>query len=248
MDRIKHKNRCSSDRPDSGVDFEVSSKSILVNQNRLENRYTGDLEDVYLANTLALGGATAVGVDHIQTLLSMLTDPLTIEDVPGDMMELASDILTHFNQAVDSMTLNNSIFLHRKALASCAGHPEHWKSLLELSEAHLIEFRVAGDMKALQEAVSLLRELHLIQPNQCRKFWFKAIQSDEEAIALTISGTDLLQVFQQSGNSSDLDMGIAQLKAAHPNHGRSLSNLAHAVWTRFQGCDAQDLDEAIQLH
>ncbi|KAJ7783932.1 CHAT domain-containing protein [Mycena maculata] len=249
----------------------------------------GNLRDVQVATVIA--AATTVGVDRIQSLLSMHTDLLTIEDVPMDMMELASDILTHFNQAVDSMTLNNSIFLHREALAFPGRHPEHWKSLLELSEALLIEFRVAGDMKALQEAVSLLRELHLIQPNrwaslcmalmmegtqtsndlQMPEIWAlcqKAIESDAETMALGISGTNLVQVFEQSGKPSDLDAGIAQLKEAqfrlswgHPGCGsslsdvasavwtRSLNNLAVAVWTRFeQQGDAQDLDEAIHLH
>ncbi|KAJ7737609.1 CHAT domain-containing protein [Mycena maculata] len=242
--------------------------------------YTGDLEDVHLAAMAILTGATAVGADDIQTLLSMHTGLLAIEDVvPMDMMKLASDILTHFNQAVDSMTLNNSIFLHREALAFSARHPEYCRSLLELSEALLIQFRVAGDMEVLEEVVSLLQELHLIQPNRwaslcvalitedtqtSNQLWMqeilalnqKAIQSDEEAIALVISGTDFLQVFQQSGNPSDLDAGIAQLKQAwfqlswgHPHHDSSLSNLASAVMTRFeQRGDAQDLDEAIQLY
>ncbi|KAJ7737592.1 CHAT domain-containing protein [Mycena maculata] len=239
--------------------------------------YTGDLEDVYAAATLA--GAAAVGYDDIQTLLSMLTDPLTIEDVPGDMMELASDILTHFNQAVDLGTLNNSIFLHREALAFWVGHPEHWKSLLELSEALLIQFRVAGDMEALQEAVSLLRDHHLIQPNRwaslcvalimegtqtSNHLWMqefralgqKAMESDKKAIALGISGTNLLQVFQQSGNPTDPDASIALLKEGQfqlswgqQNRGTSLNNLAIAVLTRFeQQGDAQDINEAIQLY
>ncbi|KAJ7774138.1 CHAT domain-containing protein [Mycena maculata] len=243
--------------------------------------YTGDLGDVHSATLLAsvAHGVICVHDDDVRVLLSRHIDSLDVQDVPVDMVTFASHIFEHFNQAMESGTLNTSIFLHRKALAyRVPSHPERWRSLLELSEALLSEFHVTGVMKALQEAISLLRELHLIQPNRWASLcvalimegtqtsshlWTqeilalgqRAIESDGEAIALGVSGTDFVQVFQQSGNLSDLDVGIAQLKEGHfqlswghPTWVAVINNLASAVGTRFdQRGDAQDIDEAIQL-
>ncbi|KAJ7747449.1 tetratricopeptide repeat-containing protein [Mycena maculata] len=237
--------------------------------------YTGDLEDVHLAVIFANAATLGVYGINLQPLFPMNTDPLTVEDVPRDMMELAANIVTHFNQAVDSATLNNCIFLHREALASRVRHPEHWKSLLELSGALLIQFRVAGNMEALQETISLLRELHRIQPNRWASFCAalimegnplkllemgnvmqEAMQLDEDARAFMKLGTHFAQTFEQSGNLSDLDTGIAQLRQGHfrlswghPAWGGMINNLATALQSRFeQRGEGQDINEAIQLH
>ncbi|KAJ7753922.1 CHAT domain-containing protein [Mycena maculata] len=82
------------------------------------------------------------------------------------------------------------------------------------------------------------------------------MDSDEEALDIGLLGTNLVQVFQQSGNLSDLDAGISQLKEAHfrlsQGHcewGAVLDNLASAVQTRFeQQGDVRDINAAIQLH
>ncbi|KAJ7715157.1 hypothetical protein DFH07DRAFT_1015389 [Mycena maculata] len=204
--------------------------------------YTADLQDVQLATVFS--GAAGIELQLAPTLdvrfwIESETDVAAIEDSPDDMMAFASDILPRFNQAVDSENLKTSIFLHREALASRAAHPQRWSSLLELSDALLIEFRMTGELTGLQEAISLLKELHVIQPNRwaslCAalvmegvkladplQMWkleavdlFRnAMKCDEEAMDLGTSGAGFVEAFKNSGDLSALDTGIAQLKEA----------------------------------
>ncbi|KAJ7124332.1 CHAT domain-containing protein [Mycena epipterygia] len=233
--------------------------------------YTGSLRDVIMAIVPCVNGLDAQALSAVQADLS------PVEDDPEDMMACASAIFAHFNQAVDPETLDNVIFLHQEALPALP-HPQQWKSLYELSDALLLKYRVSGDVEALQEAVSLLRQLCLLQPNRwsslCAALLMagtatndpaqmheaaglvnKAEKSDEGLIS-RISGTSCVDAFRQSGNLSDLEAGISQLEEAefqlswgHSLRGTLIENLATAIQIRFEEQgNPQDIDQAMQLH
>ncbi|KAJ6599400.1 hypothetical protein B0H10DRAFT_1959160 [Mycena sp. CBHHK59/15] len=130
--------------------------------------YAPDLTDVQLA--LALRGGV-LGGDVKSVFADMLMEefdflPMEPEEAL-ETLRLASSILTDFQRSVDLATLTTTIFLYRTVLSlQGASDPNRWRSLCQLSDALLIRFRLTGENKDWHESISLLRELHRLQPNR----------------------------------------------------------------------------------
>ncbi|KAJ7939220.1 CHAT domain-containing protein [Mycena leptocephala] len=200
-----------------------------------------------------------------------------VEDDPAEMMNLAASTLTAFHQAINFSNLNNIAYLFQQAISEheLVG-PEQSKTLMKLANAHLLQFQVSSDRKKLQESVSLLRELHMIQPNyvhwlcvalltapqggahvqEVAELLRQALASDEEALELVQTGTNFLQVSQQSADPLDMTMAVLTLEKAktqlswgHSAQIPLMKTLGYAFSQRFQIMgEPTDLDRAIEIY
>ncbi|KAJ7090003.1 CHAT domain-containing protein, partial [Mycena epipterygia] len=190
--------------------------------------------------------------------------------------ELARSTLAEFHQSINISSLESAIGLYAKAIS---GQDSlgigNSRMMRQLTNAYLIQFRSTGDTERIDKSVSLLRQLHIVQPNQvsclCAALLAKsdrtnisdairliqeALKSDNEALELANTGTDSLQVFCQGGDDLKLDMAISALGAAsvqlswgHQKYTFIIGNLGIALHERFTGKgDPADLDVAIGLH
>ncbi|MFE3188016.1 tetratricopeptide repeat protein [Nocardia sp. NPDC059240] len=139
-----------------------------------------------------------------------------------------------------------AIDLWRRILAATpAGHPERAATMAILGEVLWDQYRRAGMLADLEEAVQL-----------CRQAVAAAATDDpNRAATLNTLGNALQTRFGRTGVLADLEesvrvgrQAVAAAPAGHPFRTRYLANLGVALQTRFERTDAlADLDEAIQL-
>ncbi|KAJ6629734.1 hypothetical protein B0H10DRAFT_2184301 [Mycena sp. CBHHK59/15] len=142
--------------------------------------YTAELEDVQMALAFRRGAA---GVDVRGLFPGTDLSDSEVEDDPWNMASCALTILADFHQSVDGALLDSAIFLHRQALSLWMPlHPRRWKSLFELSSCLIIRFGLTGEIAELHEAVSILRQLQLLQPNRSSCLYAALITGNQKMI------------------------------------------------------------------
>ncbi|KAJ7089999.1 CHAT domain-containing protein [Mycena epipterygia] len=162
---------------------------------------------------------------------------------PPDIVKLADNILADFHQSVNLSDLNNAVVIYKEAIS--AQDPlglDTSRTLRQLSTAQLIHFHATGNVAAVQEAISLLRQVHVTHPSQRG--------------SILGNLTSALRTRFETRDNQDLDSAMGLLRevldlhpAPHPNRVISLNNLATVLELRFQRRgDAGDLDGAIELH
>ncbi|KAJ7105926.1 CHAT domain-containing protein [Mycena epipterygia] len=243
--------------------------------------YTGQWKDVWIAGAIHRSLITAsisVISGPLQNLLSsqLNLDSLQVDESPANIVKLAGNILAEFHQSVNLSSLNTAIVLYEEALsAQDSLGPETSRTLRQLANSHLIQFRTTGDTDRVQKSISLVRQVHTAHPNQvsclCAALLSEAVitnileadgliqealKSGDKAFELAQSGIKFLEVFEQSGDDLNLDMAISALAAAgaqvpwgHHNYASVINNSGNALVKRFRTRgDSADLDNAIWLH
>ncbi|KAJ7210067.1 hypothetical protein GGX14DRAFT_565860 [Mycena pura] len=117
---------------------------------------------VLVAVVMDLDGPTLLRIPEAE----MQGDCSDVEDDPKDLLCCALSILDEFNSSVDAKALDTSIFLHREGLSLASPtHPQRFTLLWGLADALMIRCHLTGSLTDVKEAVTLLRELYIMQPN-----------------------------------------------------------------------------------
>jgi tetratricopeptide (TPR) repeat protein len=199
------------------------------------------------------------------------------------MTKLSISLREDFCQSVQSSSVSTAIRLYEDALSSQS--PANSKTLFSLSDALLMRFHLTGSMNDLNEGILRLREAVFLPsvpvPERIRclnslgaglylrfhqtdnvldilracAFCQEALKEDGKAHEALICGTELIDVFEQSGALEDLERAVGYLYTSlllrpppHPHRSRSLGNLASALLTRFkQKGNLGDLEDSIAL-
>ncbi|KAJ7120836.1 CHAT domain-containing protein [Mycena epipterygia] len=203
-------------------------------------------------------------------------DSADIEDNPSGIVDLAATICGIFHAAINVSTLNTAIAVYHEAIsANDLLGSEKLRTMRHLANALLILFRLTKNSNDLEEAISLLRELSVAQPNNisclCAALLAEpngrnaseaissvreAFKLDIEALMMRRTGMNFLKAFSESKHDSDLDMAVSTLKDAalkltwgDSHYADIMSMLGDAHLARFQHRrDAEDIDIAISLH
>ncbi|KAJ7090002.1 CHAT domain-containing protein [Mycena epipterygia] len=255
--------------------------------------YTSQWMDVQLAGLISafLTGLTS-DVSRMQRILILLIqnhglgcepqkfslDTWNGDESSSDIVTLAGSILADFHQSVNLANLSTAIALYEDPLsAQDLLGANTSRAHRQLANAHLIKFRATGATKEVRKAISLLRQLNVVQPNHvsclCAGLLAEyeitnvrevitlveqTLESEYALEELSSTGTDFLHVFERSGESdgSNLDKAISALETAavqvtwgHHRWAEIINNLGVALHAQFnRRGDARDLDNAIGLH
>ncbi|KAJ6601514.1 CHAT domain-containing protein [Mycena sp. CBHHK59/15] len=228
--------------------------------------FTSQLDDVNLAFAArfqAAGyGAFGTNMEKNLELMGYVSD---VEDDRGQIIALASSILNDFYQSMRSDNIATAISLHRKAPPlRQPSHPKRFKSLEELSDALLNQFRLTGQREDLYEAIFWLHELRLLLPNrtsllcaallhqtgtviefavlqEVRQLLATAAKRDEKGIESLQSGLQSFYFFQWSRYPWHLTAAISSLQLAeshlswgHVDRGTTVGKLAMVLLMQFQ--------------
>ncbi|KAJ7720746.1 hypothetical protein DFH07DRAFT_784288 [Mycena maculata] len=209
------------------------------------------------------------------TVLKMHT--MDVDDTPADIIDLATFLLSNFDQFVDLPNLQAAILLYQQT-----GEGQRIKSLSVLWELYTEQPKYVSCLCA-----ALLAGQETPRMTQAFVLFSKARESDTEAMTLARAGNNVLALFQQTQQDSNLHMAISILEAAanklswghykqgdlmikggarllistvpskpldtlelfkEPNEGQCLNNLACVLHDRFkQGGKMEDLEHAIAL-
>ncbi|KAJ7621633.1 CHAT domain-containing protein [Mycena polygramma] len=190
--------------------------------------FTADAEDLNWAMICRSGG-----IMDLVKLSDFATNPEAydlspVEDDPRDMMASAFGILEDFHRSFDSEALQRIVSLYQKALfVRAPSHPDRWKSLFELSEALLHQFRLDGKDEQYRKALSLLQDLHQVQPNRglylCAAF---LVRPDPETI---LEALLLFQGMRKSAlEATELANSVDEYAPTHSQLERAVCTLRKA--------------------
>ncbi|KAJ6532462.1 CHAT domain-containing protein [Mycena capillaripes] len=181
------------------------------------------------------------------SFVQMPSSRIDQDGIEALLKHLAVTLETRFREQGHTQDINETIELHREALALCGpSHPDHGGSLNNLAVAVQSRFEQQGDSKDIDEAIALHREaLALHGPSH-----------PHYSISLNNLAAAVQTRFEQHGDTKDIDEAIALHRRAlalrgpsHPHRSGSLNNLANAVQTRFeQQGNSKDIDETVELH
>lgn len=191
-------------------------------------------------------------------------------DNASDLFSCAMTTLSAFYESIDVSALDTAIRLHREALTLRAStDPNTWRSLFEISDALLIRVSLIKGGDDLEEGITLRRKIRVAQPNrilhlcaalltgskllevpndwqrllEAAHLFAEAMRLQIEAVESVQTGSNLLQVFGQSGNRSDLDTAISALEKAdhHMSWERGVvaTNMAVCLRERFALTDGR---------
>ncbi|KAJ7189717.1 CHAT domain-containing protein [Mycena pura] len=197
--------------------------------------YTWEVEDVSAANAMRHG---AHGAADVQKLFpdTELTD---YEDDPHDIMCCAITMVNDFHRAVDPMSLGDAVLLYREAISAWGpSHPQQWKAFWKLSQALLMQFHLDADMAQVDEAVSCMRQVQLMQFDrtlclcvalitgesgkaieysrllEASDILDRQLQSNQIADDWFATAQHHFQRFQQSGDIMAIDSAVTELQGA----------------------------------
>ncbi|KAJ7227002.1 CHAT domain-containing protein [Mycena pura] len=164
-------------------------------------------------------------------------------------MTLASDLLTSVHRAFDIGVLENAIALYKETLSlQVVSHEQHWRSLLELSEALLMQYHFTGDMSQLEEAFQTLgniQDLETAVANLRKATLLLSWGHMHRGAILGELGRMLSIRFEQKNDFKDLEEATElkrEVLALHP-----ASHPLHSGSFQWKG-DFKDIEEAIELH
>ncbi|KAJ7107457.1 hypothetical protein C8R44DRAFT_804627, partial [Mycena epipterygia] len=120
--------------------------------------YTGEWEDVKIAGTIC----ACLIMDKTSGLQAILraamdSDGLQVDEDPADVVELARSILAEFHQSVNKSSLDSAICLYEEAISGQDSLGiENSRTIRQLANAYLIQFRNTNDTGRIDRSVSLL--------------------------------------------------------------------------------------------
>ena len=191
-------------------------------------------------------------MDDLEEAITHFHHSLTLRppghsDRPNSLCNLATAILTRFQQLGQMEDLEEAINFHQQALALYPlNHPNRSSSLNNLANAISTRFEQLGQMEDLEVAIKYHRQALVLRPPG----------HPDRSSSLNNLATAVSTRFKQLGQMEDLEEAIKCHRQAlvlhppgHPNHSLSLNNLGEAVSTRFEQLgQMEDLEEAIMYH
>ncbi|KAJ7438299.1 CHAT domain-containing protein [Mycena galericulata] len=164
-----------------------------------------------------------------------------------DLIQLGQSFWELFEMDYNSMHLDSAVNNWQDAeLLLSWGHKSRGMLLNRLASAVETQFQQQGDLKDIDEAITLHRETLEIH----------AAPHPARGDCLTNLALAVQRRFTQQGDPKDIGEAITLHRealeicaATHPDRGSNLNNLAVAVKTQFEKRgDPKDIDEAIILH
>ena len=165
-------------------------------------------------------------------------------DRSTSLVNLASAVLTRYEQSGRMEDLNNAITYNREALALCPlGHRHHPQSLNNLAIAVGARYNQSGQMEDLEEAITYNIEALALCP----------LGHPGRSMFLINLANVIRDRYSRLGRMEDLDKSIKYNREAlalsplgHQRHSISLNNLAIVVLARYKHLGRmEDLEDAI---